>query len=143
MPWAGTGTRNDFFRQSTWKPRALRPWNLIGAICLCCTIIVILLCLLAVSLRNGGVIFAPDVSDLPLRTSFAYLYLPTVIAVVFSIYIVWVDVDAKRFAPYRQLSKPAGALGKDSLLLHYPYDFLPVVPFFAMRKRQVAQSCVT
>jgi hypothetical protein len=39
--------------------------------------------------------------------------------------------------PYYQLSKKNGALGKDSLLLHYPFSFLPLVPFKAFRDRYV------
>jgi hypothetical protein len=87
------------------------------------------------SQKDGGVIFAPNINDLPLRRSFVYLYLPTIIAVTFSIYIVWIDIDAKRIEPYRQLRRSEGALGKDSLLLHYPFDFLPFVPFVAFKKR--------
>ncbi|KAI8933098.1 hypothetical protein NX059_009741 [Plenodomus lindquistii] len=37
--------------------------------------------------------------------------------------------------PYYQLSKENGALGKDSLLLQYPFDFMPFVPFKAARDK--------
>jgi hypothetical protein len=87
------------------------------------------------SIANDGIIFATNISDIPLRRSFAYLYLPTVCAVIFSIYCAWIDLDAKRFEPYYQLAKPNGALGKDSLLLHYPFDFIPIVPFIALKNR--------
>jgi hypothetical protein len=40
--------------------------------------------------------------------------------------------------PYYQLSKENGALGKDSLLLHYPFDFIPLVPLKAARDRCVS-----
>jgi hypothetical protein len=33
--------------------------------------------------------------------------------------------------------RPAGALAKDSILLHYPFDFMPLVPFKSFRRRQV------
>ncbi|KAH7411656.1 hypothetical protein DE146DRAFT_248746 [Phaeosphaeria sp. MPI-PUGE-AT-0046c] len=118
-----------------WRPRALRWWNLIIAVLLCWLIIAILLTSLAISQRDSGIIFAERINDLPLRQSFLYLYLPTIIAVVFSIFIAWLDVDAKRFEPYHQMSKPGGALGKDSLLLHYPFEFVPIVPFLSLRKR--------
>jgi hypothetical protein len=118
-----------------WIPPALHRWNLLVAVLLCWIFIVVLLHLFFVSQRDGGVVLASNINDLPLSKTFVYLYLPTMIAVVFSVYIVWIDIDAKRFEPCRQLSKPGGALGKDSLLLHYPFDFLPMVPITAFRKR--------
>ncbi|KAF2824129.1 hypothetical protein CC86DRAFT_408236 [Ophiobolus disseminans] len=122
-------------RRVGWLPPALRWWNLVIATLLSWTFIVLLLKFLAASQANGGIIFAPKINDLPLRQTFAHLYLPTIIAVLFSVFVVWIDVDAKRFEPYRQLCKLNGALGRDSLLLHYPFDLLPVVPFQALRNR--------
>jgi hypothetical protein len=78
--------------------------------------------------------FAPRVNDVPLRQSFVYLYLPTIIAVIFSILIVWIDNDARIFEPCRQMSRSGGVSGKDSLLLHYPFDFVLFVPFAACRR---------
>jgi hypothetical protein len=46
-----------------------------------------------------------------------------------------VDLDAKRLEPWFQLSKPEGAVAEDSLLLHYPFEFLAFVPISALRKR--------
>lgn len=69
-----------------------------------------------------------------------YLYFPTVIAVIFSMYWAWIDLDTKRMEPYYQLSKDEGALGKDSLLLQYPFDFLPLVPIKAARDRLVKST---
>ncbi|KAH7128103.1 hypothetical protein B0J11DRAFT_458434, partial [Dendryphion nanum] len=118
-----------------WYPPALRWWNLVLATVVCWSLIAVLQYFLTKSQNEGGVIFAPRVNDLPLRQSFVYLYFPTILAVIFSIYIVWIDVDAKRYEPYHQLSKPGGALGKDSVLLHYPFDFIPIVPYFALKNR--------
>jgi hypothetical protein len=81
------------------------------------------------------VIFAPVINDLPLRTTFLYLYFPTIVAVIFSIYWAWIDLETKRMEPYYQLSKENGALGKDSLLLHYPFSFIPLAPLKAFRDR--------
>jgi hypothetical protein len=87
------------------------------------------------SQRDNGILFASKIGDLPLRDTFVYMYLPTIVAVVFSIYWAWIDLETKRMEPYYQLSKENGALGKDSLLLHYPFDFLPLVPLKAFRDR--------
>jgi hypothetical protein len=86
------------------------------------------------SQRDGGVIFATKINDIPLHRSFWFLYLPTILAVTFSVFIVWIDHDAKRYEPYRQMSKPGGARGKDSILLHYPFDFVLFVPFMAAKR---------
>lgn len=117
-----------------WYPPALRWTSLVLFILVSWGFIITLQYFLLRSQTHGGVIFASDINRLPLQKSFVYLYMPTIIAVTFSIYVVWIDNDAKRFEPYRQLSKPAGTRGKDSLLLHYPFDFIPAVPFTAAKR---------
>jgi hypothetical protein len=97
--------------------------------------IVVLQFLLHKSQQDSGIIFAPRINDLPLRDTFLYLYFPTIVAVIFSIYWAWIDLETKRMEPYYQLSKEDGALGKDSLLLHYPFDFIPLVPLKAAKDR--------
>jgi hypothetical protein len=72
-------------------------------------------------------------SDLPTEQAFLYLYLPTILATLFSIYWTWIDVQTKHIEPYYQLSKQNGALGKDSLLLEYPYEFALLVPIKAFK----------
>lgn len=93
--------------------------------------------------NGGGLAFAADVSRLPTTASFFYLYLPTVVAVVYSMLWSWVDLDAKRLEPWFQLSKPEGAIAEDSLLLHYPFEFLAFVPISALRKRHVYSEMET
>lgn len=117
-----------------WYPPALRWGNLVFTALVCWAFIAVLQYYLHKSQTEGGVIFAADINSLPLRRSFAYLYLPTVIAVCFSIFIVWIDHDAKRFEPYRLMSRSNGARGDESLLLHYPFDFIPMVPFVAAKR---------
>jgi hypothetical protein len=102
---------------------------------MCWALMVVLEYLLFVSRRDSGLVFAPVINDLPLHRTFLYLYFPTILAVVFSIYWAWIDLETKRMEPYYQLSKKDGALGKDSLLLQYPFSFVPLVPFKAFRDR--------
>ncbi|KAF1928282.1 uncharacterized protein M421DRAFT_5341 [Didymella exigua CBS 183.55] len=118
-----------------WKPPALRSPILIATILLCWALIAVLQVFLSRSQRDGGVIFAARLSALPLHQQFLYLYLPTILAVLFSIYWAWIDLETKRMEPYYQLSKEKGALGKDSLLLAYPFDFIPLVPIKAAKER--------
>lgn len=119
----------------TWKPPALRSPVLIVTILLCWALITILQIFLVKSQRDGGVLFAARISALPMQQQFLYQYLPTVIAVLFSIYWAWIDLETKRMEPFYQLSKEDGALGKDSLLLGYPFDFMPLVPIKAAKDR--------
>lgn len=118
-----------------WYPPGLRWWILSIAVLLCWIFIAVLQTYLRRSQTNGGLIFAPRVSDLPLHRSFSYLYLPTIIAVFFSIFILWIDHDAKRYEPYRQMSQSGGALAENSILLHYPFDFALFVPVVAARRK--------
>jgi hypothetical protein len=118
-----------------WQPHALRAPVLVFTIAICWSLIAVLEFLLSKSQRNNGLIFAPVINDLPLRDTFLYLYFPTIVAVIFSIYWSWIDLETKRMEPYYQLSKENGALGKDSLLLQYPFSFIPLAPLRAFRDR--------
>ena len=56
--------------------------------------------------------------------------------------IAWaaLDLDVKRLEPYFQLSEPGGASASDSILLHYPFDFLALVPITAAKRRSVTPT---
>ena len=82
-----------------------------------------------------GVIFTKD--EFPAWTTFAFMYLPTIIAVMYSISWSWIDLDAKRLEPYFQMSKSQGVPAKDSLFLQYPFNFVALAPYKAFRKRSV------
>jgi hypothetical protein len=126
---------NSVIAAKSWKPPALRTSVLIFTVLTCWALIALLQIYLTKSQRDGGVLFAAKIEDLPFHQQFLYMYFPTVIAVLFSIYWAWIDLETKRMEPYYQLSKPDGALGRDSLLLHYPFDFIPLVPIKAAKDR--------
>ncbi|KZM28707.1 uncharacterized protein EKO05_0009920 [Ascochyta rabiei] len=136
LPWWKRARSNP--PKSTWKPNAYRLLPLAAVIAASWALIVVLQLLLTKSQKEGGIIIAEAIDDIPLSTSFLYLYLPTVIALVFGIFWGWIDLQVKRLEPYHQLSKPDGAWGKDSLLLSYPFDFLPLVPVSALKKKHWA-----
>ena len=118
-----------------WKPATLKgPWLLSTAICLLAWI-GILEYLSQKSIREGGFIFAASPDDFPYAVTFLTSYLPTIVAVIFSISWSWVDLDAKRLEPYFQMSKPGGASAADSVLLHYPFDFVAYAPINAFKRR--------
>ncbi|KAK3702510.1 hypothetical protein LTR37_014872 [Vermiconidia calcicola] len=91
--------------------------------------------LVRTSRRDNGILFASKIDDLPRSKSLGYRYLPTLLAVLYGLLWGWIDLDTRRIEPWRQLAKPGGATGADSLLLQYPMDFLPIAPFKSFRRR--------
>ncbi|KAE9364127.1 hypothetical protein N431DRAFT_420931 [Stipitochalara longipes BDJ] len=120
-----------------WKPITLRAPVLSLFVFISLTVITLLEILYHRSLggNGGGLAFASDLNSLPMSTTFLYLYLPTILAVLYSMMWSWVDLDVKRLEPWFQLSKQNGAAAKDSLCLQYPFDFLPLVPVNALRQK--------
>lgn len=85
----------------------------------------------------GGLALSPSLDEMPAYAKFSYLYVPTIVAVIYSLIWSWVDLDVKRMQPWFELSKPEGATAANSLFLDYPYDFVAAVPFKAARRRCV------
>ncbi|KAF2140309.1 uncharacterized protein K452DRAFT_299670 [Aplosporella prunicola CBS 121167] len=119
----------------TWSPVTLKAPLLCSVIIISGGLIVVIQLLLSSSQKNDGIIFSRDINGLPLSKSFSYLYLPTIIAVLYSFLWSWIDLDAKRLEPYYQLSQECGASAEDSILLEYPYDFAGFVPIKAIKRR--------
>ncbi|OQO15247.1 hypothetical protein B0A48_00630 [Cryoendolithus antarcticus] len=118
-----------------WRPITLRLPYLSSLILITLAVIAIIQWLLHQSQADQGILFAANINELPLRTSSLYLYLPTLISVIYSFLWTWVDLDVKRLEPYFQLSKTGGATAEHSILLHYPFDFLASVPLKAVRRK--------
>lgn len=123
------------FSSKPWKPVTLRVPLLSSLAILTISLVCALEYLSRLSHRNRGLVFAER--DFSASTTFAFLYLPTLIATSYSILWSWVDLDAKRLEPYFQMSMADGAQAKDSLLLHYPFDFVAFVPYRALKKRLI------
>jgi hypothetical protein len=62
-------------------------------------------------------------------------YVPTLVAILFSVWWKCVFARLKEMEPYYQLSKPEGAEAKDSLLLSYSSAMLPLVFLKSLRSR--------
>lgn len=120
-------------KKFSWKPFTLR-WPILIIIAAGTLAVIVVLEILSQQSRiTGAVAFTGSQSSSAI--SFAYLYLPTVVALLYSILWSWIDLDTKRLEPWFQLSNPGGAKAEDSLLLHYPYDFLAFAPVNALRRR--------
>jgi hypothetical protein len=118
-----------------WKPLTQKAYFLVPTILASGALIAILQIYLDRSNRDSGILFAPKIDELPLRQTFCYLYLPTIVSLILSFVWTWIDLDIKRLEPFVQLSRSNGALGRDSVLLHYPFDFVALVPYAAARRR--------
>ncbi len=116
----------------SWKPITLRAPLLSSLAVFTACLVVVLEYLSRISHRNGGIVFAA--SRFSAWTTFSFLYLPTLIATSYSITWSWVDLDAKRLEPYFQMSRAEGAKAKDSLGLDYPFEFVALVPYRALRR---------
>ncbi|KAH0497771.1 hypothetical protein TgHK011_005056 [Trichoderma gracile] len=90
------------------------------------------------SQKFGGLSLVDDADEIPSAVNLTYLYLPTIIAVLYSLVWNWIDLDVKRMQPWTEVSKPDGATGRRSVFLDYPVDFVAFVPFKAAKQRHWA-----
>ncbi|KFY15096.1 hypothetical protein V492_02234 [Pseudogymnoascus sp. VKM F-4246] len=136
-------SKDSSTERKLWKPATLR-FPVLGSIFTVTVLMIIVLETLAYisvgknNSNGGGLAFAATVDDISTIATVSYLYLPTVIAVLYGMVWNWVDLDSKRLEAWFQLSKPEGASAEDSLLLQYPFDFLPFVPIRAARRKHWA-----
>jgi hypothetical protein len=118
-----------------WKPITLRrPFLLVVAL-ITLGLLALVQFLVIYDQHHDGLLFATKISDLGAGYIFLYRYFPTIISVSYGLIWHWIDIDARRIEPYRQLSKPGGASGSNSLLLHYPTDLLAFVPLKALKRK--------
>lgn len=118
-----------------WRPVTLRPLYLCALATITIGLIILIQWLLYLSRRDQGILFAKDINDLPISRSFSYMYLPTIISVIYSFLWTWADLDIKRLEPYFQLSRDRGTSGEDSISLSYPLEFLLTLPITAFKHK--------
>ncbi|KAK1244151.1 hypothetical protein MKX08_002289 [Trichoderma sp. CBMAI-0020] len=128
------GNNNNASRKG-WKPLSMDP-----AILVLLTILTLLIAgavevLAQFSQAKGGLALSRTQDEIPQYAMISYLYVPNIIAVLYSLIWSWVDLDVKRMQPWLELSKPEGATAKNSMFLDYPYDFIATVPIKAARRR--------
>jgi hypothetical protein len=131
-PILETATDAGFKR---WKPITLRRPFLSAVILITLGLLALVQVLVIYDQHHEGILFATKISELAAGYLFLYRYLPTILAVTYAFVWHWIDIDTRRVEPYRQLSKPGGATGSNSLLLHYPTDLLAFVPLKALKRR--------
>ncbi|KAM0347979.1 hypothetical protein ACHAPU_004482 [Fusarium lateritium] len=118
-----------------WKPTSLSSPILLAVVALTILLAVAVETIAQRSASQGGLALSPSLDDMPNYAKFSYLYVPTIIAVLYSMIWSWIDLDVKRMQPWFELSKAEGAAAKDSIFLDYQYDFVALVPFKAAKRK--------
>ncbi|KAJ4025386.1 hypothetical protein NW752_002854 [Fusarium irregulare] len=118
-----------------WKPTSLSTPILLAVIALTILLAIAVETITQRGASQGGLALSPTLDDMPQYAKFAHLYVPTIIAVLYSMIWSWIDLDIKRMQPWFELSKPNGATAADSLFLDYQYDFVALVPFKAAKRK--------
>ncbi|KAF4986741.1 hypothetical protein FDECE_15799 [Fusarium decemcellulare] len=118
-----------------WKPLSLSTPILLAVMALTILLAAAVETIAQRSATQGGLALSPTLDDLPGYAKFGYLYVPTIIAVFYSMIWSWIDLDVKRMQPWFELSKTSGATGENSIFLDYQYDFVALVPFKAAKRK--------
>lgn len=121
--------------KAVWQATTMKTPLILCTLVLTLSFVAIVTVALTVSQARQGLMFAPRINELSFWKSFTYLYLPTLLSVLYGLYWSWIDLDVKRLQPYFQLGRQEGASGADSLLLEYPYQFVALVPYKAARHK--------
>ncbi|KAL3460867.1 hypothetical protein BJX64DRAFT_289808 [Aspergillus heterothallicus] len=119
---------------SGWRPISLRPTYLSLIACIMLFLLVVLEALRQYSDRNGGLVFLQDTDDVSNSQSFAYNYIPVIVALILSTLWSFIDFDVLRLEPYFQLSRPEGCPAT-VLFINYNFGQSFITPV-ASAKRQ-------
>ncbi|KAM6522257.1 hypothetical protein FALCPG4_011935 [Fusarium falciforme] len=128
-------SKEDSNSTKGWKPLSLSTPILLAVIALTLLLAAAVETIAQRSAAQGGLALSPTLDDLPGYAKYSYLYVPTIIAVLYSMIWSWIDLDVKRMQPWFELSKPKGATAENSLFLDYQYEFVALVPFKAAKSK--------
>jgi len=124
-----------------WKPWTLNPGTLISTAIFSVGLAGVLGILQWENARHGALFFASTTDGFSFTENFLYRYFPTIIIVLYGMALSWIGLDIKRLEPWFQLARKGGVKAEKSVLLQYPVDFLPFVPFKAAKLRFVMLLC--
>ncbi|KAK1965932.1 hypothetical protein LY78DRAFT_74994 [Colletotrichum sublineola] len=124
----------DTVHRHGWKPLTLSA-PVLFSFAFASVVLAIIIEVLAYQSRvKGGLALSKSVDDIPDFARFCYMFLPTIVAVIYSLLWSWIDLDIKRIQPWLEMSKPEGATAARSVFLDYPYDFIAFVPLKAAKR---------
>lgn len=125
-----------------WKPFPMKTFWIVLLIILAFAIAAVQEVLCQISSHKSdldpGIISFNDVKEVSTLKFFAWKYLPTMIAVVYSVLFNLMDFEIRRLEPYYQLSQAAGATAATSLNCDHLTMFQYFVPFKAFKLKQWA-----
>lgn len=117
-----------------WRPASFSRVALISTII---TIASFLAGTIGLQIRNqtaGGIVFASTENDFTDAQNFLYQYLPTILIVIFGIWISVLDLDIKRLDPWCRLSKGSG-YSSSALFCRYDAGCVLTSMYKALRAR--------
>lgn len=123
-----------------WKPRTLSIPVLVATIL---TTFALLAVVGYLHLRNHkyfAILIATNGIKLNLGQLFEVRYLPTILVVLYGIWISVIDLDVKRLEPCYQLSSESKIPAESPLTCTYDTAFVGKVIFRALRARSVSQA---
>lgn len=118
-----------------WKPLSMGAGSLLSFAAISLVLAGVIEYLAQSSRKNGGLAFSESPDEYSSLTNFSYLFLPTILAVIYSMAWSFIDLDVKRLQPWLELSRPEGTTAENSLFLDYPFEFIVFVPFKAARQK--------
>ncbi|PTU24604.1 hypothetical protein P175DRAFT_0553891 [Aspergillus ochraceoroseus IBT 24754] len=116
-----------------WRPVSLRTHYLALVACLMLLMLVTLEALRQYSDRVGGLVFFPDTDDVSNSQSFAYNYVPVIIALLIATFWSFIDFDVLRLEPYFQLSRSEGCPAS-VLFINYNFGQSFITPIMSAKR---------
>ncbi|GFF33545.1 putative 2-dehydropantoate 2-reductase [Aspergillus udagawae] len=116
-----------------WRPFALRPTYLSILGLLMLTMVVVLEALRRYTDRYGGLVFYQDTTNLSSAATFAYNYVPVIVALILVTFWSFIDFDVLRLEPYFQLSRPEGTPAT-TLFINYNFGQSFLTPLTSAKR---------
>ncbi|KAL4925964.1 DUF3433 domain-containing protein [Aspergillus undulatus] len=134
--WAARGSPQNARPNNPtgWRPIPLRPTYLSLIACIMLFLLVLLESLRQYSERVGGLRFFDDSDDLSNFESFAYNYIPVIVAIFLSVLWSFIDFDVLRLEPYFQMSRPEGCPAT-VLFINYNFGQSFITPIASAKRR--------
>ncbi|PKX99269.1 DUF3433 domain-containing protein [Aspergillus novofumigatus IBT 16806] len=116
-----------------WRPFALRPTYLSILGILMLIMLAVLEALRRYTDRYGGLVFYQDTTDLSNAATFAYNYVPVIVALILVTFWSFIDFDVLRLEPYFQLSRPEGTPAT-TLFINYNFGQSFLTPLTSAKR---------
>lgn len=134
--------RHGYHRSQGWRPISLRPFYLLFVAVLMFAMLLAIEILRRYSEWNGGLIYFKDTANVSHVQSFAYNYVPIIVALVLVTFWSFVEFDVLRLEPYFQLSRPEGAPAT-VLFINYNFGQSVITPITSARRGHWVVLCVS